>query len=438
MLSEVVRSYIAGREAVKLEKHDKETASKQEKLTDSEKSEYLASRQTVRLNIQESFKPKNWLTDAAKRASQIQLSTHAPKFIHGDARSSSVNAVRVKGIPGAVGTHIIEQITMDVTGNAAALDVANLLLLSDDGEPLWQEISRNNTDALKDFASTDEQLEEWKKGLLAAVNGAEFFSHSLSKQVYFPIDDSNNYHLITPMFPTSLCHEVYGLTQHARFDDTSKNARACKKSNVACEDDVVNYIAVAEMSFGGSKPQNISLLNSQRRGLAYLLSSAPPTWKQNIRLPTNGKSALWRNYRWRVRGRIRALNQFLNKVEHYNNINIRNTRQQMVTGLLEDWLTLVASIRGAGAPGWSRQSDLTLQEQCLLDPDRRDEDDSSPFNQLLDNGEWRQQVADDFGQWLNKSLSSRKRELGDKESQLWSNELNGMLSRMRNDLESFL
>ena len=92
MLSELVRTYIADREAVKLEKHDKETTVKQEKLPDAERSEYAANQKAIRKTIEESFKPVNWLTDAAKKASQIQLATHAPKFTHSDAKSSSVKA----------------------------------------------------------------------------------------------------------------------------------------------------------------------------------------------------------------------------------------------------------------------------------------------------------------------------------------------------------
>lgn len=437
MLSELIRSYITDREAVKLEKHDKETASIQGKLPDDEKPEFIAIQQTVRDEIQQSFKPANWLTDAAKRASQIQLATHAPKFTHGDAKSSSVNAAGIKGISDLVATHAIDTVTVDVTGNAAALDVANLLLLSDQTETLWQQLASNNTESLRVFADSDTQLDEWNKGLLGAVIGADISSHSLGKQIYFPVDDGD-YHLITPLFATSLCHETYGLTQNARFSEVSKSARACRKSNSPCPDDVVNYIAMAEMSFGGSKPQNISLLNSRRRGIAYLLSSTPPTWRQSVSLPTKGRDALWRNYRWRVRSRIRALNQFLDKVEHYNNEKIRRTRQQMVSGLIEEWLTLVAKIRKDGAPGWSTQSELPLHQQCLLDPDRRDLDESSPFNHMLDTGDWRKQVADDFGLWFNNALSSKKRDLGDEESRRWSTELNDMLSRMRNDLESFL
>jgi len=437
MLSELVKTYIADRETVKLEKHDKDTASKQEKLSDPERSEYKANQQALRKKINESFKPVNWLTDAAKRASQIQLATHAPKFIHSDAKSSSVNAAGMKGVAGAVGTHAISKPTIDVTGNAAALDVANFLLLSNDTETLWKQLARNNPEALREFTSSDKQLAEWVEGLTAAFKGSDFFSHSLSKQIYFPVADGD-YHLVTPLFPTSLCHEVYGLTQHARFHEESKSARASRKSNTPCNDDVVNYIGMAEMSFGGSKPQNISLLNSQRRGLAYLLCSAPPTWRQTVSLPTKGKAALWRNYRWRVRGRIKALNQFLDKVESYNNTNIRSARAQMVTGLLEEWLTLVATVRQVGNPGWSVECDLPLHEQCLLDPNRRDEDESSLFNNMMDSGEWRKLVADSYGQWLNKALSNKKRNLGDAESDKWSAELNDVLSRMRNDLESFL
>jgi CRISPR-associated protein Csy1 len=36
------------------------------------------------------YQPRTWLTDAARRAGQISLVTHAAKFTHGDAKSSSI------------------------------------------------------------------------------------------------------------------------------------------------------------------------------------------------------------------------------------------------------------------------------------------------------------------------------------------------------------
>ena len=110
----------------------------------------------------------------------------------------------------------------------------------------------------------------------------------------------------------------------------------------------------------------------------------------------------------------------------------------MVTGLIDEWLTLVASIRELGSPGWSADCELTLQEQCLLDPKRRDDDDDSAFNQMLDTGEWKARIADDFAQWLNGALRNTKRDLADAEAGIWSGELKNAIAVLRNDLEQYL
>ena len=437
MLSDKVRSYIAERESAKLEKHDKETVSKSEKLSEAEKSEFLADQEAKRVEIQQAHRPDQWLTDAAKRASQIQLATHAPKYTHSDAKASSVNAARLTGRPDRIASHSLAQYAIDVTGNAAALDVANLLLLQDNSEALWQQVSNNNTESLQPFAKNDEQLSEWMQDFMLAISGSDFSTHTLSKQTYFPIGDGQ-YHLLVPLFPSSLCHEMYSIVQSARFDERSKQARAARKASKANEHPVVSYIGTAEVSFGGSKPQNISLLNSQRRGTAYLLSSAPPTWQQRASLPVRGRATFWRSYRWRVRNQVRALSRFLDKVGDYNNVDVRNTRKSMVTALIDAWLSHVASIRQLGSPGWSIESELTLHEQCLLDPTRRDADENSAFNQMLDTGDWSAKVADDFAQWLNKSLSNSKRDLADAEASVWSGELKDTIAVFRNDLERFL
>lgn len=43
-----------------------------------------------RAEIEQKYELKTWLTDAATRAGQISLVTHALKFIHSDARGSSI------------------------------------------------------------------------------------------------------------------------------------------------------------------------------------------------------------------------------------------------------------------------------------------------------------------------------------------------------------
>lgn len=81
-LSAFIDEYIAGRRQTKLEAFEKKAA----KRSEADSATLAAERRELELR----YEPKTWLTDAAKRAGQINLVTHAAKFTHGDSKSSSV------------------------------------------------------------------------------------------------------------------------------------------------------------------------------------------------------------------------------------------------------------------------------------------------------------------------------------------------------------
>lgn len=433
-LSKQVAGYISDRCNQKFEKFDKETASQLKNQQSETVGAYEQQRLEQRAVLQQDHQPANWLDHAVSRATQIQLATHAPKYTHSDAKGSSVNALGVACDDRWIGTHSIVAPTVDVTGNAAALDVANLLLLQHDGDVLWQQLADDDASALKPYANNADQLSNWMAGFKTSFQASQFFSHTHCKQLYFPVEEAG-YHLIAPLFASSLCHSLHDVFRHTRFNESAVEARKQKRDKKGCADDVVYYPNVAEMSFGGSKPQNISLLNSQRGGTATLLSAAPPVWKHTERLPLKGRHTFWRTYSRQNRQQVRGLNSFLDKVKDYTNMAIRNTRVDMVTRLVDDWLYLVARIRNLGKPGWSVDSDLPLAQQCLLDPKRIDDNPDSRFMVALDDTSWRTGVAEEFGLWLNNALKTDKRVLGDVEADVWAREVSNTLSRLRNDLE---
>jgi CRISPR-associated protein Csy1 len=113
-----LRNYIAGRRQAKLEAFDKAAA----KRSDADSATLAAERRELELR----YEPKAWLTDAAKRAGQINLVTHAAKFTHGDSKSSSIFSEAVAQ-EGYLSSAAMSGLEPDAVGNAAALDVAKLL-----------------------------------------------------------------------------------------------------------------------------------------------------------------------------------------------------------------------------------------------------------------------------------------------------------------------
>lgn len=445
-LSDGIREYIAQRMQAKLEKHDAAATKALDKVgSDEERAALAQSQREKRHALEVAHRPKNWLDDAARRAAQVSLVTHAPKFTHGDSKASGVNARCGWAPPSLLGTHSLASFSVDVVGNAAALDVANLLMLREAETSLWQQIAAEDSQSLRPFSDDEEQLQAWMKGFGAAVGSGEFRAHTLAKQTYFPVGDSE-YHLVGALFPSSLAHAMH---QRAGFDEQRQAHREQRKKGLGCSDDVVFYLETARQNFGGTKPQNISLLNSRRGGKAWLLSCTPPIWRDQLRLPIKSSNSFWvllRSRTWRERADLR---DFLSRAGDYNNVDIRQGRARRITRHVDALLTLAAEIQRLGEPGWSRSSKLPLAEQCFLDPGRyvleAQEFGSTAFTDAFDAKSWRLELASTFGLWMNRQLSGirtssgqKLRDLGDLEAQTWQKEVETAIAILRNDLEGFL
>ena len=451
-LSQKIIDYVKLRLDGKLEKHDKAASTALEKAV-NEAIDVAELRQTLdakRRDLVTQHKVSVWLDDAASRAYQISLVTHAPKFSHGDSKASGVVAQIIGSSPDKIGTHSFQNLVVDVIGNAAVLDVANFLLLGSEGESLWQQFQSTEFKSLSSFTDKPEQLERWRVGFMASMNNSSIRSHSQSKQIYFPTSNGE-YHLISPIPATSMMQALHQRVLSTKFGEEAINSRSMRKAEKGSATDVVIYPSMMRMLFGGSKPQNVSLLNSRRGGKSYLLHSAPPVWRDSLRLPKKGKQSFARLYLRQVDKDIYEFRQYLSHVDgKRSNARVKEGRAQRVTNLLDKYMQLVASIRRIGEPGWTQDCDLPLHEQCLLDPTRRDNINGesahlSPFDKLMDDRTWLDLVADDYARWLKKRLRGIRtanggtlRDMGDSEAYEWRQELDQTFSRLRNDLEFLL
>lgn len=240
----------------------------------------------MRTPLHQQFTPATWLEDAARRAGQIQAVTHSLKPIHPDARGTNLYAPpqALAALP-VVGSHCLgNDFVGDVVGNAAALDVYKFLKLEHQGRSFLALVHERDADLAAALSDDPAQAQDWINAFAALTEPrGRLASHTLAKQLYWltgnnPHDDAS-YHLLAPLYASSLAHRVYQTVQDDRFSEEAKTARDAKKAGTFSERPVREYPQLAVQQLGGTKPQNISQLNSERRGNNFLLASLPPTWR---------------------------------------------------------------------------------------------------------------------------------------------------------------
>ncbi|KHN93376.1 CRISPR-associated protein, Csy1 family [Pectobacterium actinidiae] len=89
-LTQFIVSYVNNRKQAKLDAIDKEAEKKRVTLSGEALATEELEQAEKRREIEKKHEVRAWLTDAASRAGQISLVTHALKFTHSDAKGSSI------------------------------------------------------------------------------------------------------------------------------------------------------------------------------------------------------------------------------------------------------------------------------------------------------------------------------------------------------------
>ena len=383
-----------------------------------------------------SFAHDVWLTSAAKRVEQIQAVTHSLKPIHPDARGTNLY-VEPRTLPplAELGSHALgERFVGDVVGNAAALDVYKMLKLEVNGRSLLTALLAQDADALAALHTDPAQAQALRDAFVSLTQPrAEGpSSHTLAKQLYWLTGtdacDDAHYTLLAPLYATSLAHAVHAQVQEDRFGEANKAARQARRERKMHDGVFHDYPGLAVQNMGGTKPQNISQLNSERRGMNYLLSSLPPKWKVNAqRFPTHADSVFTRYFDSRplVRQTVKTLRRYLesnpNPVQ-----DTRDHRKELVDVLVDEMVNMAAELQHALPPGWTlddpRFSALNEDEKTWLDALRAELPEEDDFANRWLAMEWPEAIGTRFGNWLNARLEGQL-SFSDIEFREWKKEL---------------
>lgn len=321
------------------------------------------------------FEPAAFIDDAAQKATRLKAVTHAAKFTHGDSKSSSVLDAQTLPAPmPVVSTLSVQRPSLDIVGWAAVFHIAKLLLLNAGDGSLLEQLRDGDYSALEPLATSPEQLQGWVDAFCAVTTADEPHAHKYGKELYFPVGDG--YHMLSPLFPTSLYHEIHQRMSDVRFSDDAKAAAAARKAGEYHAGRVVFFPGIAAMNFGGSKPQNASYLNSKRGGTIRLLPCTPPTWQGRTEQVDSPRQVFERSsFGYTARDAVRGLRDFLIGTGTYSNADIKRGRDRRLGLIIDELIQFIAPHADCWPEGWHTE------------------------------------MATRFGSWLARELRGKKNEL---------------------------
>jgi CRISPR-associated protein Csy1 len=334
--------------------------------------------------------------------------SHPGKFSHPSAKTSSIIASCKRQSDGLLRTGNVDA-ELDVFGNAAALDVFKFLMLPlQNGKSVLQNLEDNTLEIQQQLSLKEFSFEELREDLLAIKQNSESGEKTAEriKQVYFPVN--GDYHLLSILTPSGLMFKLKERINDIRFSDQAKQARERKRKNELDKQGYSEIYDLTVIGFGGTKPQNISVLNNQNYGQAYLLQSLPPRLQSRTIHPP--KRSFFTNTLnpWHYQESFQSFHKLI--AVDYNNINIREGRDKLIQFIILQVIERMWMIRQLQA-GWSEgdtYKKLPVWQKHWLDEIYANERDNS------DN--WLEKVTDDLARWFlvsyEKVIGNKARKIG--------------------------
>lgn len=331
------------------------------------------------------FSSSQWLPNAAKRAGQISISTHPCTFSHPSSRknkngyASSIIADSEQNNDGFLRSGNV-MVEADALGNAAALDVYKYLMLTLEDDNTLLSHLQNDTDTAKATLaianpSEDQRYENLRDGFLAMVTpNNEIVTSAKIKQVYFPTPAINDdYHQLSILTPSGIVFDLRKRLDNLRFGDEVKACRDNKKNSKQGPSYKEIY-DLTTIGYGGTKPQNISVLNNANGGKAHLFMSMPPTLEnRQITFPTKDffMQSIYYN---QCRKTFLALHDFY--LQDKNNMEERARRDALYQDIVDDIIEVMWNQRNVGQEQFiATHSALSSAQRIWLEVSEKPDDE---------------------------------------------------------------
>lgn len=353
--------------------------------------------------------PADWFDAMVMQMNGCHLASHIGKFTNPDIKTTVCShSKKVAGYVTTGGSNC----SLDILTPAQYLGSASLLLspVTPDKNVLEAVITRDKEleKELELLSLPIEKLQKKVQEMLEDSQKEPEATDTHLRQVYFPIAEGK-YHLLSVMPSSCLALEMY---RRIRAINGHKIGCYNKKSETygqPCEE----ITELTKISFGGTKPLNISALNSRCGGKTYLLSSLPPSLPaRKIRLPKSDffRESIWYKQQSSTLYRLHAYMK-----QDRNTMEIRQAIHDLMDEIISAVLLTAYQIR-AGEIGWSEK-----EAYSQLPPAQKIWLDDVCMEERLETS-WTGEIAAAFARWVvfsyEKLLGEEAVSLGDAE---WRN-----------------
>jgi CRISPR-associated protein Csy1 len=278
----------------------------------------------------------------------------------------------------------------------------------------------NNPLALKPYAQDDAQLQQWQKQFNQAFNEKNKSSHTLAKQVYFPVPSENGYHLLTPLVSSSLAQIIHERVWATRQKD-SLVREARRNKTYSQEIDSLFQTAILKVTQSSKAHTNVSNLNSSgnRSGQLFVFPAIPPQWQTQTKPPIHVKTLFNKQLAVQAREPLTELKNLLLAIKA-NKLSVNLQRKRLIRSHITDISDVVfdyaAQIQGLKQHiSWSKESQLPVHQQYWLDPLRPDEE----FQTAKATVDWSSDLVIDFSKWINLHIKHKQLTIGMTHEKQW-------------------
>lgn len=397
--------------------------------------------------LKEKFSPNKWLSENSSNAGSVNFASHVIKLTHSKIDAPSLlDCVDEKNDAYlTTSTLSIKQIDGAVAGNQFA-PIFQFLELELEGVKLAEQLSKDDRIFEKFLPSgesdetTEAMLKEWTKGFRRALGSGTPATHSLAKQVYFPVvgiqnhNKKSNHHLLCNVVSSSLAHAVYEKV----FDENQKPVKNAREKGKFLPEKLISFIQRSALSVTASNHSNASQLNAKRGGKLHLFSTQPPTWQTQLKPPIYRKSLFDDFYNSSINTELDYLRDFLLRFKQLD-LSIKDPRrirhlERWVNNIIDEFLFYVATMQNLPS-GWTDREEIRLKKehQYLLDPYRMDE----AFQSARVGDDWQAVIRADFALWLNRRLRGKDNQFTPQKehTQLWKKLLETPMRELMEPIE---